>query len=107
MSVIKLKDIEKTVCANTQFRSEDVKMVVEEVFPAIIDELLKGNDVMIKRFGRFTLLKKQPHVCVDARTGKKTMSNYKAIVKFKPSVMVGNQLAILTNPEYDWDSDEK
>ena len=107
MEVKKLKDIEKTVCGKTEFRSEDVKMVVEEVFPAILDELLQGNDVMIKRFGRFTLLKKEPHVCVDARTGKKTMSNYKAIIKFKPSVMVGNQLAILTNPEYDWGDDEE
>lgn len=98
----KLKDIEKTVCAKTQFRYEDVALVVEEVFPTILDELLKGNEVMIKRFGKFTLLKKEPHVCVDARSGKKTMSNYKAIIKFKPSAMIGNQLAILTNPEYDW-----
>jgi len=106
MKVTKLRDIEKTVCAKTEFRKEDVCLVVEEVFPAILEELLAGNDVMIKKFGRFTLLKKEPHVCVDARTGKKTMSNYKAIIKFKPSVLIGNQLAILTNPEYDWGDEE-
>ena len=106
MKVIKLRDIVREVSSRTEFRKEDVETVVEEVFPVILEALTRGDDVMIKKFGRFTLLKKEPHVCVDARTGKKTMSNYKAIIKFKPSVLIGNQLAILTNPEYDWGDTE-
>ena len=107
MSLIKLGDIEKEISKRTDFRAEDVETVIEMVFPIMLEALTRGDDIMIKRFGRFTLLKKEPHVCVDARTGRKTMSNYKATIKFKQSEMIGDQLAILTNPEYDWGDDEE
>lgn len=102
MQVIKTVDITKEIVKRTGFQKSDVTMVVDEVFPIILEALTKGDDVMIKKFGRFTLLRKTPRVCTDARNGKKTMSNYKAVIKFKQSEMIGNQLAILTNPEYDW-----
>lgn len=107
MRLLKIGDIEKEIARRTNFRQDDIEMVVELVFPIMLEALTRGDDIMIKRFGRFTLLKKEPHVCVDARTGKKTMSNYKATIKFKQSEMIGDQLAILTNPAYDWGDDEE
>ena len=106
MKVVKLSDIRNEISRRTGFKRADIDLVLNEVFPLMLDALVRGDDVMIKRFGRFTLLKKEPHVCVDARTGKKTMSNYKAIIKFKQSEMIGDQLAVITNPEYDWGDEE-
>lgn len=102
MKVIKTVDIGREIAKRTGFQQSDVMIVVDEVFPIILEALTRGDDVMVKKFGRFTLLRKKPRVCTDARNGKKTMSNYKAVIKFKQSEMIGNRLAILTNPEYDW-----
>ena len=105
MSLMKLGDITTEICRRTDFKREDVETVVELVFPVILEFLLRGDDVMIVRFGRFNLWKRPPRVCTDARTGKPTMSSWKALIKFKPSRMVQNQMAVLTNPEYDWGDD--
>lgn len=107
MRVVKLHELRTEICNQTGFRSEDVDAVLDSLFPLMLDALSRGDDIMIKRFGRFSLRKSSPHVCTDARTGKKTMSSYKATIKFKQSKMIGEQLAILTNPEYDWGDDEE
>lgn len=107
MSVRHITDIEKEIAKRTNYRTEDIKQVVELVFPIIMEMLLADDEVTIKRFGRFSLLKKQPRLCTDARTGKKTMSNFKAVIKFRQSVKMAPRLAILTNPEYDWGDEEE
>ena len=99
---MKMCDIVAEIERRTDFRREDVGRVVEMVFKIMLESMVRGDDVMIVRFGRFTLQRKAPHVCTDARTGKKTMSKYKAIIKFRPSRKIENQLCVLTNPELDW-----
>ena len=103
---MKMCDMINEISKRTDFRQEDVGRVVEMTFKLMLEYLVRGDDIMIVRFGRFTLQRKAPHVCTDARTGKKTMSNYKALIKFKPSRKIENQMCILTNPELDW-GDEK
>lgn len=105
MKVIKLVDIGKEISKRTGYNRAEVMIVLDLVFPIILETLFNGDDVMIKRFGRFTMVHKEPHVCTDARTGKKTMSNYKAVVKFRVSRMLEKRLNILANPEYDWGDD--
>ena len=105
MEVITLRDIGKEISARTGVKTSEVMLVIELVFPIILESLLRGDEVMITNFGKYTLQRKEPHVCTDARTGKKTMSNWKAIIKFKQAVRVGRKLCVLTNPEYDWGDD--
>lgn len=105
MGLITLKDISSEISARTGIRKSEVMFVLELVFPIILESLLRGDEVMITNFGKFELQKKPPHVCTDARTGKKTMSNWKAIVKFRQAERLGRKLCILTNPEYDWGED--
>ena len=105
MKVVKLIDIGKEISNRTGYNRQEVMVVLDLVFPIILETLFNGDDVMIKRFGRFTMIRKEPHVCTDARTGKKTMSNYKAVIKFRISRMLETKLKILANPEYDWGDD--
>lgn len=102
MKAKKVGDIIETISERTMYKEEDIKEIVNMVFPIMLEMLLNGDDIMVKRFGRFTFKKKPPRVCVDARTGKKTMSNYKVEIKFRQSRKLADKLAILTNPEYDW-----
>ena len=100
-----LEDICRELGKRTMYRREDIDEVVKTVFPVMIDYMLDDKEIVIKNFGSFYLLKRAPRMCYSARNRKYTMTDYKAVIKFKPSVRFGERLAILTNPEYKWDDD--
>lgn len=106
MSVKKLPDIVGEVSKKIGFRRLDIDPIVRLVFKVMLDELKQGNDVMIKGFGRFTLSKRPPRMCFDAKNGQYTTSSFKASIKFKPSERLCDELAVLLNPELDWGEDD-
>lgn len=105
MSKKYLNDVCDEICRRTTFRKDDVWQVVRLVFPIMVEYMMDDDEVTIKDFGNFRLLKRAPRMCYSARNQKYTMTDYKAVIKFKQSVRFGRKLAILTNPEYDWEED--
>lgn len=102
MNELGLGNLINLVSERTGYTKGDVEVVIREVFHVIMETLIRGDKVVIPHFGTFTLIKKEPRECVDPRTGKKTMSNFKAVIKFTQARRMKSQLADLTNPELDW-----
>lgn len=100
-----LSDISREISRQTGFRNEDVYEVIRRVFPIMVTYMLDDKTIVVNDFGKFHLLKRPPRVVYSARNRKYTMTDYKAVIKFKQSVRFGERLAILTNPDYDWDND--
>lgn len=106
MGTIKLPDITRKVCERTGYSIYEIKPIVDTVFIVLVDELVKGNEILIKNFGRFTLVKRMPRKCLDARNGNEIISNFSATIKFKMAKRLGDKLALLTDPKYDWGDDD-
>lgn len=102
MGEVGLGNLINLVSERTGYTKSDVEIVIREVFHVIMEALIRGDKVVIPHFGAFMLVKKEPRKCVDPRTGKKRMSNFKAVIKFTQARRMKNQLADLTNPELDW-----
>lgn len=106
MGTLNRKDIAKEVCNRTGYTVAEITPIVEEVFKVMFDKLLEGDDILIKNFGRFTLTTHGSRPCTDARTGLPTMTGFKATIKFKMAKRLGDKLALLTDPKYDWGDDD-
>jgi len=66
-------DIPKKECIN----------VVESFFDIIKDELVKGNDFMISRFGKWSVKQKRPRLGRNPQTGEQIIIDERRVVKFK------------------------
>lgn len=102
MNEVGIKKIIATVSDKTGYHKDDVDVVFRCIFETIMEALVRGDRVVIPKFGTFKLLLKQPRECVDPRYGTKRMSNFKAVIKFEQARRYKDQLANLTNPELDW-----
>lgn len=72
-------------------RSECYKLV-ESFFDIIKDELIRGNDVMISRFGRWSVKKKSIRKGRNPQTGESTIIRARKVITFKCSHMVRKEL---------------
>ncbi len=75
-------DIPKKECIN----------LVESFFDIIRDELVKGNDIMISGFGRWSVKQKRPRLGRNPHTGEQMIIDARRVVKFKPSVVLRNTI---------------
>jgi len=66
-------DIPKKECIN----------LVESFFDIIKDELVKGNDIMISGFGKWSVKQKRPRIGRNPHTGKKMTIDARRVVTFK------------------------
>jgi integration host factor subunit alpha len=66
-------DIPKKECIN----------LVEGFFDIIKDELVKGNDVMISGFGKWSVKHKRPRIGRNPQTGERITIDARRVVTFK------------------------
>ena len=67
---------------------KDCVSIVESLFDIIKDELIKGNDVMISGFGKWTVKAKKKRKGRNPQTGKDLTIAARKVVTFKPSVVL-------------------
>lgn len=105
MGMLNYKQLARKVAKKTGYHVGEVQYIVKATFAVMLEELLNDNEIMITNFGKFQLSKRAPRKCIDARTGLPTMTNYKADIKFTTALRLGEKLALLTDPKYDWGDD--
>jgi integration host factor subunit alpha len=57
--------------------------LVESVFDIIKDELIKGNDVMVSGFGKWSVKKKDARLGRNPHTGEQMIIDARRVVTFK------------------------
>ena len=78
-------DIIKAVYTHLDIPKKDCFSIVKSLFDIIKDDLLKGNDVMISGFGKWTVKAKHERRGRNPQTGKAMMVAARKVVTFKPS----------------------
>jgi integration host factor subunit alpha len=61
------------------------KDVVDSFFKIIIDELSKGNNVLISGFGKWSVRSKKQRIGRNPKTGQETIISARRVVTFKCS----------------------
>jgi integration host factor subunit alpha len=91
MSIAK-KEITDLIYDKMGTSKNECNKIVESFFDIIKDELIRGNDVMISGFGRWSVKKKRTRTGRNPQTGKSMMIDARKVVTFKCSSMVRKDL---------------
>ena len=81
-------DIIKAVFTNLDIPKKDCVRIVKSLLDIIKDDLLKGNDVMISGFGKWTVKAKHERRGRNPKTGKAMMIGARKVVRFRPSYVL-------------------
>jgi len=81
-------DIIKAVYTHLDIPKKDCFGIVKSLFDIIKDDLLKGNDVMISGFGKWTVKAKHERRGRNPKTGKAMMIDARKVVRFRPSYLL-------------------
>jgi integration host factor subunit beta len=81
-------DLKEVLSEDTKLNSYLAEFVVEEVFDAITDALIKGEGVEIRGFGSFTIREYDSYISRNPKTGK----NITVSPKKLPFFRVGKEL---------------
>jgi integration host factor subunit alpha len=84
MSMTKV-EITNAICEKLDIPKKDCAKMVESVFDIIKDDLMKGNDVMISGFGKWTVKAKKERKGRNPQTGEEMMIDARNVVTFKAS----------------------
>jgi nucleoid DNA-binding protein len=87
---VKKGELVKKVAKRVNLPQTTVKKVIDEVFVAIYEELMKGGRVCIKGFGTFKVVKLKERTYRNPKTGKKEKSPAKRVARFKPAPALRN-----------------
>ena len=71
--------------AKTGLEEGDIRSVYTAMLFSILDSLEKGEKVLLRNFGRFEVIKPNPHKIRDPKTGGVGYSRVYLRVRFKPS----------------------
>ncbi|MDF1666558.1 MAG: HU family DNA-binding protein, partial [Planctomycetota bacterium] len=68
----------------SKLSSEQAKEVLEVVIDTVKQELLKGNQVVLKDFAAMKIVEKKAHIVKDPETGHQFISPAENVVSFAP-----------------------
>ena len=68
------------------------KDIVDSFFEIIIDELSKGNNVLISGFGKWSVRRKKQRMGRNPKTGQETIISARKVVTFKCSDTLKDEL---------------
>jgi integration host factor subunit alpha len=68
------------------------KEIVNSFFKSIIDELCKGNNVLISGFGKWSVRSKKQRMGRNPKTGQETIISARKVVTFKYSDKLKDEL---------------
>jgi integration host factor subunit alpha len=90
--VLTKKEIVETVCTELGLSKKESITLVESIFKIIKDELSNGNDIMISRFGKWTVKVKRERKGRNPQTGRSIIIDARKVVTFKPSAVLRDTL---------------
>jgi len=85
-------DIADSICKNTDFPKQDCLRVVESFFKIIKSELIKGNDVTISGFGKWSVKKKVARNGRNPQTGEKITIDARKVVTFRSAEKLRSEI---------------
>jgi len=91
MSIAK-KEITDLIYDKMGTSKNECNKIVESFFDIIKDELIRGNDVMISGFGRWSVKKKRTRTGRNPQTGKSMTISARKVVTFKGSAKLRNKI---------------
>ncbi len=81
-------DIIESAYANLDIPRKDCVRIIESFFDLIKDDLVKGKDVMISGFGKWTVKAKKKRRGRNPQTGEPLTIDAKRVITFKPSTVL-------------------
>jgi integration host factor subunit beta len=69
--------------SNPHLRVADVELIVTTIFDHITDALARGHRVELRRFGAFTVRRRDAHIGHDPRSGEEVSVDAKTMPFFK------------------------
>lgn len=86
------KELIAAVAEKTGFTKKDTAIMVDAYTDAIVEALVKGDDVKLVGFGTYTTVERSPRVCRNPQSGEEFMSEAKVAPKLKFSKTVKDAL---------------
>ncbi len=99
-------EIAKCIAKRTGYAARDLTPIVCMVFEVMKEELIKGNGITVRDFGRFDLVERKPYEMYSKNMNGRFMTGYKARVKFQQSRKLGFDLSARFDPSLDWGKDD-
>ena len=85
-------DLSNEIYKNLGFSKNLSSRIIEDFFEAIISEIIKSNKIKISSFGTFTVLNKKERIGRNPKTKIEAKIISRKVVKFKPSVLLKNNI---------------
>ena len=79
------RDLIETIYMEQRIKKDECENIVESILEIIKDELIKGNDVMISGFGKWSVRNKRARKGRNPKTGEEMMIEARKVVTFKSS----------------------
>jgi integration host factor subunit beta len=84
--------ITELAASNPQLRAADVELIVTTIFDQITAALARGDRVVLRRFGAFTVRRRDARMGHNPRTGEAVSIAEKAVPFFKAGKMLHGRL---------------
>ncbi len=84
MAVRTRDDIARVLAPKMGITHQDAERYLKQLIAEITSALKRGDEIVFRGFGRFTLKKKEARTAYDPRTREKLQVEAKTVVKFKP-----------------------
>lgn len=99
-------EIARIIAKRTGYKKDEITLIVGMVFDVIKEELIKGNGITVRDFGRFDLVVREPYEMYNKKFKGRFMTRYKARIKFQQSRKIGVELSTRFDPTLDWGEDD-
>jgi integration host factor subunit alpha len=91
MSLTKI-DVVESIYEKLGIPKKDCARIVEGVFDIIKDDLIKGNEVMISGFGKWTVKAKKERKGRNPQTGEELKIDARKVITFRPSLILRDKM---------------
>jgi integration host factor subunit alpha len=85
-------DIVDNIYNSLGLTKKDINMVVDTIFEAMKDNLIKKNSIKISGFGSFEVKKRGKRIGRNPKTGEEKIIEPRCVVVFKPSKVFKNEI---------------
>ena len=85
MAKITRMDLEKKLHEKLSLTRADARKILSFIFEEMARALLRGDQVVIRGFGKFYIKQKKARMAMNPRTGEKILVPAKKVVKFRPA----------------------
>ena len=86
------KDLSNKIYQNLGFSKNLSSKIVDNLFETLISGIIKSNKIKISSFGTFSVLNKKERMGRNPKTKMEAKIFSRKVVKFKPSVLLKEEL---------------